>query len=149
MATAQDLCCPTTTTTTTTTTTIAPCEASGDCIRPDVTTGGMAYFSATAAGTYRVYYCGGCLRFNPDYPWQLNGGYGFRIVYNGGNANIVGPGNSNAYSVEAECTSANIGAFVSIAHTGGSIGMYLSDSPASDNVAGTQSPTFCLVGPIE
>jgi hypothetical protein len=116
---------------------------------PDVNTTDVVEFGTYPAGTYRVTYSAGAMRYGPGLTqWKLNASvsYGFRVVHSGG-TEIEGPGNSyTGYNTIAEVEAANAGAYVEFTHTGGTIGVRLEDTPIDDNTPGTPSPTFLLTG---
>lgn len=112
-------------------------------ITPDVFSATVSYWAggqALDAGTYRINYINGAYK-----PSSLAG---FQVwnymVNNGATTSGFLPGNVGSFATQAICEAANSGRSFSFTHTGGSIGMWLSDSPYNDNVAGSPNPTFSL-----
>lgn len=117
---------------------------------PDVLTEDVASFGTQPTGRYRVYYVEGALRYGPgltQFKLNASAGFGFRVVHSGG-TEIEGPGNSyTGFTTEAQVAAENAGAYVEFDHVGPApIGVRLEDDPLGDNIAGTPSPTFRLVG---
>lgn len=124
----------------------------------------VAYFnggSSIAAGTYRVYYINGAMKFATTLGWDLaatwygspNDQQGQFVKYNGGSNQVFIPTISDGnYTTQALCEAANAGKYVEITHTGGTIGVYCKDyyTPGpgpdghGDNVSGSPNPTFWL-----
>lgn len=116
---------------------------------PDITSNAVSYFSGPfVAGRYRVNYVEGALQYAGGL-WGLNAGapYGFRVVHSGGSAVIEGPYTTYTQQAsQADVETANAGAYVEFDHAGGTIGVYLQDTPYEDNDPGSPNPTFELVG---
>lgn len=119
-------------------------------ITPDITTGAVVNFGSFPAGRYQVYYVEGALQYQDvTGPWWLNaaGIYGYRVLHSGGNAELEGPYTTyTPQASQADVETANAGAVIEFDHAGGTIGMYLHDTPLTDNKPGSPNPTFELVG---
>lgn len=113
-----------------------------------------------AAGTYRLTYVDGCMKYGSGQGWTVN------AYANGTDAwwlvgattadkILVLPGtagyapDAGAFSDFASCVAASLlSAPVTFTHTGGVLGVWLQDSPYSDNTAGQddRNPTWRLDG---
>lgn len=111
-----------------------------DIITPDVTTGAVSEFTSLSvypAGNYRVTYVSGAIKYNPAFDYCVQwpvGGDMFRIVHDNGATQIEAPGDNVFYATVGAAETANAGAFVDFVHTGGTIGIFLLDSPYEDNI---------------
>lgn len=118
-------------------------------VSPSITSASQSLFGAFPAGFYTVNYMYGALKYGGSYnSFYLNAtsSAGYLIVYNGGNNIIEGPNNGYVgFPSEQQVEQFNAGASVTFYHSGGSISMFLQDTPYSDNTPGTvANPTFRL-----
>lgn len=138
--------------------------ASGCCIppvvdevTPDVLSNTVSYFSAGASfppGMYRVTYVRGAMKYDESAGWTIRdpivGNNGFRIEHSGDLHISPGtgdaPGTATEYASVELCEAGNGGLFVDFMHTGGQIGIWLSDGVGDygDNEVGPPGPTFNL-----
>ena len=117
---------------------------------PSITSDSGESWGTQAAGTYRVVYVGGAMRYSHDRLWSIQdyvGADGFRI--RNGDQELDAPGNGQGYSTLEQAQQANgagqpSAASVSFWHAGGDISIYLKDNLYLDNEAGTTSPKFRL-----
>lgn len=136
---------------------INACTVDWGNVTPDINSGTRSYWNLAQdipAGNYRIAYVNGAVRYNASGEWWLNhdnnspfGGY--RIAYNNDAATAVFPGTASStdgthFFSQAEVEAANAGRSITFAHTGGRIGVYLSDQPYADNLPGSPNPTFKL-----
>ena len=120
------------------TTTLPPCvPISYNTITPSVMNSNITYFEGGKgfeAGLYTITYTGGALKFNSkNATWSV---WNYFINYNSGRAEVRAPAAGSPYtysSIEAAQT-ALANSYVAIQHSGGPIGIYLSDNPYTDNV---------------
>jgi hypothetical protein len=128
------------------------CAAAED-VMGDIT-GEVRYFNQGAsvpAGRYRVAYTGGCMKFGPPVNWTV---HNFLAI----SWSLIGE--TNTLSIAAlpgpvgvgyvnfdECVAAGLAiAPIEIEHTGGKLGVWLSDAPYTDNVPGEKgNPTWRLI----
>jgi hypothetical protein len=119
-------------------------------VTPDIFSDTQASFGEWPAGDYIVRYINGALIYADSNPqWSVNAsneadGHRYKIVHDGGDTTINGPGNATLYASQSLAEAGNSGLEVSFTHTGGSINMYLFDSPYGDNLTGNPNPTFGL-----
>jgi hypothetical protein len=125
--------------------------------------GTEAYFNGglpIPAGDYRITYVDGCMKYGSGQGWTVNayanGSDGWWLV--GATTTdkiLVLPGTvgyasgSGAFDVFADCVAAShLSAPVTFTHTGGVLGVWLQDSPYSDNTAGEddRNPSWRLDG---
>ena len=108
------------------------------------------------AGTYKISYINGADQIHNSVgaPWAINNyltpGLGCSIVYNNGTASVLfynavtAPNTNTGYANQAAVESANAGAYISIVHTRGTIGLQWTDVYYLDNTNGGPNPTFSL-----
>lgn len=118
-------------------------------IVPDITSSTISYWnggSSIPAGTIRIEYVLGAMQYTNNNVWYVNitALNGFFILYNNGASAIQFPSTTAGFSSQPACESANDGKFIELAHTGGTVGMRLDDSPYGDNQHGSPDPTFRL-----
>lgn len=117
-------------------------------IAPTVFSSVGASWGTLPAGTYRVSYVNGAMRYGNNALWllNLNNGLataGFKIRHSGGTT-VDFPGTTGTYGSQALVEAANAGKSIAITHTGGTISMFLNDTDYGDNHAGSPGPTFRL-----
>jgi hypothetical protein len=125
--------------------------------------GTPAYFNGgqpIPAGTYRISYVDGCMKYGSGQGWTVNayadGSDGWWLVgATTGDKILVLPGTvgyapgSGAFDMFADCVAASqLSAPVTFLHPGGVLGVWLQDSPYSDNTAGEddRNPSWRLDG---
>lgn len=124
-----------------------------DCytVTPDILSATVSYFDGGdnfAAGEYRIYYEAGAIEYGPGQGYRVNaGGIGFYVAYDDGASEVQAPGTSTTYGTVAEVEAANAGLIVDIVHTGGTIGIYLGDSPYGDNTGPGVTYRICPIAP--
>lgn len=114
-------------------------------VTPTVLSAAVSYFNSGAsfaAGTYIISYVDGAFQAGGAMSgFQV---WDYVINYGGGSTHFL-PANVGTFSTQAQAESANAGKTKLIVHSGGQIGMWLSDMPYTDNIAGSPAPTFSLV----
>jgi len=111
-------------------------------VMPDVFSPDTAWFLGGAtlpAGTYRVTYVSGALRYSGSTQWTVNWPGGdptnYRVVYDDGASVLSTPLVDGGWHPSiAAVEAANAGKFVTVQHAGGRIGVRYSDAQYSDNV---------------
>jgi hypothetical protein len=109
------------------------------------------------AGHYRVTWVDGCMKYSSGQGWTVNayanGPDTLYVVTDNDTAVVPAPGtvgffvNQGAFAAFDDCVSANQSdAPVEFDFAGGTLGLHLSDSPYTDNVAGEngRNPTYRL-----
>jgi hypothetical protein len=130
-----------------------PSECEGELVTSDIN-GGIVYFAGGAAlpsRRYRVTYFDGCMKFGAPVNWTVHNfiGSSWFLVRNS-STDALGtlPGTAGiGYPVFDDCVTANRAlAPLDIDFQGGKLGVWLSDSPYDDNIAGEngQNPRWCL-----
>lgn len=108
----------------------------------------VCWSGSTPAGNYRISYVAGALHYANDFvDWNVNNilSTGYYIKYNGGAAeDYFSELTTAAFASQALAEAANAGKTHDIVHTGGTICMYLKDTPYTDNHPGSPNPTFKL-----
>ncbi|HEY2367236.1 MAG TPA: hypothetical protein VGH87_12660, partial [Polyangiaceae bacterium] len=112
---------------------------------------------ALPAGHYSIAYVDGCMMYsNQNQGWTVNAFTGDRwYLVDGANKQILSPPgtygyiiDAGAYAVFADCVSANLqqDTPAEFDYDGGKLGLWLSDNPYSDNVAGEngRNPKWAL-----
>jgi len=115
-------------------------------ITPIITSNAASSWGTVPAGTYKVSYVNGALRYGNNAFWLLNIAFankGYYIRHSGGTT-IEFPGTTGTYGSQALVEAANAGRQITINHTGGTIEMFLDDLNYSDNHPGAPNPTFRL-----
>jgi hypothetical protein len=124
--------------------------------------GQVVYFAdgeSLPAGRYRIEYVDGCMKYGGGQDWTIhayaNGSFGWWFVGETTAQQIVLPpgtvgyaASGGAYATFDECVAANLLlAPVEFDFVGGKLGVWLQDSPYSDNVAGVdnRNPKWSLV----
>jgi hypothetical protein len=119
----------------------------GGPITPDIYSPTVSYFGSYPAGTYQIAYINGALKYNPAQGWALNAWSinpsGYIIVYSAGTLQFPGS-NFVTFPSQAAVEAYNAGISQLIVHSGGSIGMFLTDTIYGDNLPGNPNPTFGL-----
>jgi hypothetical protein len=125
--------------------------------------GQVAYFGdggALPVGRYRVTYVDGCMKYSSSQDWTIHayssGSIAWWLVGRTTNDKFgLPPGTSGystatgAFAVFDDCVAANLLLPpMEFEHDGGPIGIWLQDSPYSDNVAGLngRNPAWSLTG---
>lgn len=127
--------------------------------------GNTVYFANGAslpAGTYRVAYVDGCMKYSPSQDWSVNAyalndpteSYHWWFLSNGQPiSSVIPPGTigflvgQGGYATFDECVQANLALPpIEITVPAGTLAVWLEDNPYSDNVAGPdgRSPTWSL-----
>lgn len=123
--------------------------------------GQITYFANGAVlpgGSYRVEYEDGCMKYSSDQGWTIhayaNGSNGWWIGSQSGDKDVMPSGTvgyavgAGAFGAFADCVNANLALSpVTFDHNGGQLGVWLADSPYSDNVAGEsgRNPKWRLI----
>jgi len=113
-------------------------------VTPVITSGAISFFNngaSFAAGNYTISYVNGAFIAVPNGGYQV---WNYMINFSGGNVGFL-PASRGTYPNQAQAEAVNGGATLQITHSGGPIGMFLSDGFYGDNVAGIPNPTFQIV----
>jgi hypothetical protein len=130
-----------------------PFVIAGNTVTPafNVSGGPISYFGGGKfypPGTYTITYLSGGISYASPGMLNINGNTTtncYRVSFNNGSGTVTAPGNTTVYSTLAALEAANAGANISIAHSGGTIGISLQDSPDwSDNTAAPPAVTYGL-----
>lgn len=117
-------------------------------ITPSIFNATPLCWGSYAAGTYRVSYANGALRYaaaNPLFFVNNILSTGYEIKYNGeASTDYFSELTTTGFASQALCEAANNGKTHDIVHTGGTICMYFHDLDYGDNVDGSPNPTFGL-----
>jgi hypothetical protein len=115
-------------------------------VTPDIFSAGVSNFNGGASfpsGVYTLIYVNGAMKLSAGNGYSC---YSYVVTDGVGNT-LAAPGIVAQYATQALCEAANGGMQVTYNHAGGTIGVYLQDSPYNDNVAGAPNPTYRLDGP--
>lgn len=98
------------------------------------------------AGTYRISYVTGALRYGPSFNFSVNFDVNYFYYITAGGADFnPAPGLTTQYASQAACQAANAGLFVDVVISAGTVlGVRLLDGAYGDNIAGSPNPTFLL-----
>jgi len=117
-----------------------------DTITPSIYGPIVESFGTFPAGTYRITYVQGALRYAPTFGWSLNCTdiiASDRYVVRYGATDVTFPGTgAEDFPTQTAVEAANADAHIDVVHPGGAIGVWLSDTLYADNQAGSPNPTF-------
>ncbi len=132
--------------------TVQSCPADLGNVTPDIMSSTRSYWNGSLLpGQYRINYVNGAWTgAGLGGQWMVGDGVlsagkgrGYYIVYNNGGSEVAFPV-SGLYPSQAAAEAGTLGKSIVITHTGGTLGIYLHDSPYADNFPGSPNPTFNL-----